>query len=80
MSLLIENRPNASVQLGAIFEAFPDLLFDLDSGGRILDYRGSELTLLNLSPKALLNRHIQDILPLEIGEEFQKAVEQASFN
>ncbi len=80
MSLLIENRPNASVQLGAIFEAFPDLLFDLDSGGRILDYKGSELTLLNLSPKALLNRHIQDILPLEIGEEFQKAVEQASFN
>ena len=78
MSLLIENKPNASAQLGAIFEAFPDLLFDLNSEGRVLDYKGSDFTLLHSSPEGPLNQRIQDILPVEIGEKFQKTVEQAS--
>ncbi len=78
MSLLIENRSNASVQLGAIFEAFPDLLFDLDNKGKVLDYKAGDFTLMHLSPEGFLNRHIQDILPIEVGKEFQKAVEQAS--
>ena len=80
MSLLTENRSSASAQLGAIFEAFPDLLFDLDSKGKILDYKGSDFTLLNSSPDGFLNQRIQDILPVEIGEKFQKAVEQASLH
>ncbi|MGA7192179.1 MAG: HD domain-containing phosphohydrolase [Anaerolineales bacterium] len=78
MSLLTENRSNASAQLGAIFEAFPDLLFDLDSKGRILDYKGSDFTFLDSSSDDFLNRRIQDILPVEIGQKFQKAVEQAT--
>jgi len=78
MSLLTENRSNASVQLGAIFEAFPDLLFDLDGKGRILDYKAGGFMLLYASAEGFLNRRIQDILPAEIGQEFQRAVEQAS--
>ena len=80
MSLLTDNRSSASLQLGAIFQAFPDLLFDLDSKGRILDYQAGDLTLLNSSPKGFLNQRIQDILPVEIGKKFQQAVEQASLN
>ncbi len=78
MNLLTENRSNASVQLSAIFEAFPDLLFDLDGKGRVMDYKGSDFTFLVSSSDGFLNRRIQDLLPPEIGEKFQKAVEQAS--
>jgi len=80
MSLLVENKSSTSIQLGAIFEAFPDLLFDLDDKGRVLDYKGGDFTILSSSSEGILHRRIQDILPIEIGEKFQKAVEQANFN
>jgi HD-GYP domain-containing protein (c-di-GMP phosphodiesterase class II) len=80
MSLLMENKPGALMQLDAIFEAFPDLLFDLDSQGRILDYKGNDFTLLIPSSEGFLNRPIQDSLPIEIGKKFQRAAEQASLN
>ncbi|HUI87623.1 MAG TPA: HD domain-containing phosphohydrolase [Anaerolineales bacterium] len=78
MSLLTENRSNASVQLGAIFEAFPDLLLDLDNQGRVVDYKAGDFTLLHLSPEGFLNRRLEDFLPTNIGQEFQRALEQAS--
>jgi len=80
MNLVTDNRSSASMQLGAIFEVFPDLLFDLDSKGRVLDYQAGDFTLLNSSPRGFLNQRIQDILPVEIGEKFQKAVEQSGLN
>ncbi|MFZ1043319.1 MAG: HD domain-containing phosphohydrolase [Anaerolineales bacterium] len=80
MSLLNDIRSSSSIQLGAIFEAFPDLLFDLDSNGRILDYQAGDFTLLNSSPRGFLNQSIQDILPVDIGEKFKRAVEKASLN
>ena len=45
-----------------------------------MDYKAGDFTLLHLSPEGFLNRPIQDILPIEIGKEFQKAVEQAGLN
>jgi len=80
VNFMLENGPNVSMQLGAIFQAFPDLLFDLDAGGRILDYRTGDSTLLQPSPDGFLNRNIRDVLPVEIGEKFQKAVEQANLD
>ena len=80
MNLLTDNRSSASMQLGAIFEAFPDLLFDLDSKGRILDYQAGDFTLLNSSPRGFLHERIQDILPVEIGKKFQESLEQASLH
>ena len=80
MSLLADNRSRTSMQLGAIFEAFPDLLFDLDGQGRILDYQAGDIMLLNSPPQSFLNQRIQDILPVEIGKKFQQAVEQASLS
>jgi HD domain/GAF domain len=68
------------MQLGAIFEAFPDLLFDLDSKGRILDYQAGDFTLLNSSPRGFLHERIQDILPVEIGKKFQESLEQATLH
>ena len=46
----------------------------------ILDYQAGDFTLLNASPRGFLNQRIQDILPVEIGEKFKKAVEKASLN
>ena len=78
MSLLIENDSSASMQLRAVFDAFPDLLFELDGGGRILDFKGSDLMLMDSPSESPLNRLIQDILPGGIGDKFQRAAEQAS--
>jgi HD-GYP domain-containing protein (c-di-GMP phosphodiesterase class II) len=77
MSLFIEDESSASTQLRAILEAFPDLVFDLDSKGKILDCRGSDLMFPSSSPERPLNRSIQDFLPGGIGEKFQRAAEQA---
>ena len=74
---MFENGSSVSMQLGAIFQAFPDLLFDLDGEGRILDYKTGDSTLLQPFPDGFLNRPIRDALPAEVGEKFQKAVELA---
>jgi PAS domain S-box-containing protein len=75
----IENRGtmNASLQLEAIFRAFPDLLFFMDVDGQILDYRNGNNSILQLLPKDILGHLIQDILPQEIGSNFIQTVHEA---
>ncbi len=76
MSLARENASVASMQLEAIFEAFPDLLFHVDASGRVLDCKIGDPTLIAFSLENLINRSIQEVLPVEIGEKFQQAVQQ----
>ena len=61
MSLLNDIRSSSSIQLGAIFEAFPDLLFDLDSNGRILDYQAGDFTLFKFISKRFSSTKVSRI-------------------
>lgn len=64
-------------QLDAIFQAFPDLLFCIDSDGAILDYRAGDPSLLYLSPEHFLYQRMKDILPPQVGGPFEKAIDEA---
>jgi HD-GYP domain-containing protein (c-di-GMP phosphodiesterase class II) len=70
-------KPEASLQLEAIFRAFPDQLFSLDADGRILDYRGGQLSALPLPPEQYVGRLIEEIFPAEIGLKFGRAIHEA---
>ncbi|MGE5250924.1 MAG: HD domain-containing phosphohydrolase [Bacteroidota bacterium] len=69
--------PDADAQLEAIFRAFPDLLFVLDSEGTILDYRSGDARLLYAQPDQFIGRRMSDILPPDVAARFQEALEKA---
>jgi PAS domain S-box-containing protein len=61
---------DASLQLDAIFRAFPGLLFFMDADGQILDYRDGNISNLQLPPEKILGHSMRDILPPEVGLKF----------
>ncbi len=68
---------NASTQLDAILQAFPDLLFSLDESGTILDYRaGAAVSTLFLPPAAFIGQRASEVLPREFAENLLNALEQ----
>ena len=72
-----KSKSDATLQLDAIFRAFPDLLFSLDAGGKILDYRAGKVSTLFVPPEQFLGQRIQDLLPAEIGAKFNKALQDS---
>ena len=68
---------NASTQLDAIFQAFPDLLFTLDESGTILDYKaGAAISTLFAPPEAFIGQRVGEVLPREFAENLLIALEQ----
>jgi HD-GYP domain-containing protein (c-di-GMP phosphodiesterase class II) len=80
MATLLSKVPGSDEQLQAVFRAFPDLLFVLDSDGTILDYKTGDPSLLYVSPQEFLDRKMQDSLPAEIGIRIDKAIEETHRN
>lgn len=69
---------NASTQLDAIFQAFPDLLFTLDENGIILDYKaGTAISTLFAPPEAFIGQRVGEVLPREFAENLLSALEQS---
>src|SRR5512142_2087035 len=67
---------NASSQLDAIFQAFPDLLFTLDDSGTILDYKaGAAISTLFAPPESFIGQRVGDVLPHEFAETLLRALE-----
>jgi len=64
-------------ELEAISKVMPDLYFRMTTGGTILDYRAGMAADLFVSPDAFLGRRMQDVLPPEIGRQFDQAVSDA---
>lgn len=73
----MHNLPDANEQLQAIFRAFPDLLFVLDSQGTILDYKSGDTRIFDQPQDALIGQHVTDILPGDVGTRFQDALLRA---
>ncbi len=68
---------NASTQLDAIFQAFPDLLFTLDEAGTILDCRaGAAISTLFAPPEAFIGRGVAEVLPREFAGNLLNALAQ----
>ncbi|MBF0398482.1 MAG: response regulator [Desulfobacterales bacterium] len=58
----------------AIFKAFPDLYFWLQSDGTIIGYQARELKNLYIPPEKFMGKRIKDVLPLEVANLFEKAI------
>lgn len=71
--MLLNNLPNASSQLKAIFQAFTDWIFILDKEGTILDYKAGAVACFPGLPEASVGRQIQDFLPGGVRDDFLKA-------
>ncbi|HEY3272989.1 MAG TPA: PAS domain S-box protein [Methanocella sp.] len=61
-------------ELEAISQVMPDLYFRMTTDGIILDYRAGTAADLFVSPDVFLGRRIQEVLPPEIGRQFDQAV------
>jgi PAS domain S-box-containing protein/putative nucleotidyltransferase with HDIG domain len=83
---MLKNTENNSVikiqsngyaeQLQAIFQAFPDLLFCMDSDGTILEYRAGNPLLLYLSPEEFLGKRMQEVLPADVAQKYTDGIER----
>ena len=76
MDILIDN-PNASTQLNAMLQAFPDLLFTLDANGVILDYKaGDTASMLFTPPEVFIDQRVEAVLPRELAANLLKALKE----
>ncbi|MCK9277696.1 MAG: PAS domain S-box protein [Methanoculleus sp.] len=72
-----EHLRQATSELTAVIEAFPDLFLRLNADGTILDSRAGRLAETPLISRALLGRRVQDLLPAGVGEVLGDALQQA---
>jgi len=65
-------------ELQAIFHAIPDLLFRIDNGGKILDFKAGNTSDLFVQSQKLYGKQIQNIPVKEIALIFQEAINEVS--
>lgn len=83
----ITSQKNASTELmqtknhlEALLNAIPDLLFDVDIEGRVLDCRASRQELLVLHPSILIGKSFRDFLPEDAAAACAGAIAQAAIS
>jgi PAS domain S-box-containing protein len=72
-----EDLRSAHERLNATLNALPDLLFEVDSNGYILDYRAPDPDVLYRPPEEFLGKRVDQCLPPEASEYIMKAIEEA---
>ncbi|MBW4488668.1 MAG: PAS domain-containing protein [Trichocoleus desertorum ATA4-8-CV12] len=63
-------------ELKTIFQAFPDLYFQIDGDGTILDYHANDHDGLYVPPEEFLCQKMRDILPASVAQKVQTAIDQ----
>lgn len=64
-------------EIEALFRALPDLLFRIDASGAFLDYKAGRASDLYVPPDVFQGKRYQDVLPIDVAQEIDKAVRQA---
>lgn len=64
-------------QLEATFNALPDLLFEVDSQGRILNYHTPHSELLYMEPSLFLGKRVTEVLPRDAAEVIMHSIHEA---
>ncbi|MCP4632050.1 MAG: PAS domain S-box protein, partial [candidate division Zixibacteria bacterium] len=66
----------ANSDMMAVFQAFSDIFFRLNSEGKIIDFRAGHTADLFLEPEKLIGKRIIDIPDEDVGNIFQEAILQ----
>jgi signal transduction histidine kinase len=74
LELSSEELLQTNAEIRAVFQAFPDLFFWLDSKGKILDCKGGRAVDMYLAPTKMAGKYIVNIPFKEAAEKFQKAL------
>ena len=75
-ALVEEDLRQATSELTAVIEAFPDLFVRLNADGTILDVRAGRLASSSSISRAHLGRRLQDLLPAGVGEALSGALQE----
>jgi PAS domain S-box-containing protein len=67
-----------SAKLEATLKAIPDLLFEVDQSGRIVDYSAYRDELLAVPPKQLLGKAFADVLPSDVADICRETIQIAA--
>ena len=74
----LERRVDArTAELRGLLSAIPDLMFRVDSQGRLVDYAAAKAENLALSPDHFLGRHLTEVMPPDVTRPALQALEQA---
>jgi PAS domain S-box-containing protein len=65
-------------QLQATLNALPDLLFEVDSDGRIFRYHTHRTDLLAAPPEVFMGKRFADVLPPDAADACQRAIDEAA--
>lgn len=71
-----QNLPVSDQKLEAMLQAFGDLMFVVDQNGMILEHRSGNLFQFCEHPTTVLNKKIQDLLPVEAGWKMVDGIHQ----
>lgn len=63
-----------TLEVEAIFHALPDLKFRPEADGTIADYQAGQVTDLYVPPEEFLGKRMQEVLPPEVGRQFDEAI------
>lgn len=66
----------ANAEMRAIFLAFPDLFFRLNSKGKILDCKGGSATDFAIAPERLVGKSVQRIPDRKVAQKFEAAIKE----
>jgi two-component system cell cycle sensor histidine kinase/response regulator CckA len=66
-----------TAELECLLDAFPDLYFWIDGGGRMLRHHVGQGGRLSVEPGAFLGRTGREVFPSELGERFDAAAAEA---
>ena len=69
---------DAHEHLNATLNALPDLLFEIDIHGRILDFRAPHPELLFRPPEEFLEKKVSQVLPKEASRAIMAAIREAA--
>ncbi len=64
-------------QLQATLDALPDLLFEIDREGRILDFRAPHPERLYAPPEEFMGKRVDEVLPREAARVIREAIGEA---
>jgi PAS domain S-box-containing protein len=73
----ITERKQAEESLRATLEAIPDMMFEVDSEGRILNYQNSSQSPLYAAPEMFLGKRVSEVLPPTAAAICLQAIAQA---
>jgi PAS domain S-box-containing protein len=73
-----EELRQAKEQLDATVSALPDLMFEVDSSGRIYDYRAPRTDLLYAPPEQFIGKTVTEVLPADTARIIMDAVGEAT--